>query len=167
MEIAMAVPTPTIPRLVAIGAVIAAAALVLLAGAPRDASQIVFPDSANRPTHDTAPAHAVDAPEPLGESPAAARLRELGAMSETFRNTTFLIAIRDGGFVCNELLGVYGGANDSSTWTASCSEMLAYTVSIASAGTLHIEPILQYLDGVPRLPPREPGRELVLPPRNR
>ena len=26
------------------------------------------------------------------------------AMSETFRNTTFLIAIRDSGFVCNELL---------------------------------------------------------------
>jgi hypothetical protein len=45
--------------------------------------------------------------------------------------------------------------------------MLAYTVSIASTGTLHVEPILQYLDGVPRVLPAEPGRELRLPPQNR
>lgn len=163
----MTMPTPTVPRLVAIGAVIAAAALVLLAGAPRDAPQLVLPELASEPTQQTPPASAVDAPEHRGEVPAAVKLRELATMSETFRNTTFLIAIRDGGFVCNELLGVYGGANDSTTWTASCSEMLAYTVSIASTGSLHIEPILQYLDGVPRVPPPEPGRELVLPPQNR
>ena len=69
-------------------------------------------------------------------------------MSETFRNTTFLIAIRDSGFVCNELLRVYGGVNDSTTWTATCSEMLAYTVSVASTGALHVEPMLQHLDQV-------------------
>jgi hypothetical protein len=166
MEIAMTMPTPTVPRLVAIGAVIAAAALVLLAGAPRDASH-TLPSLPRAPAELPAPAQSVDAPELRRESPAAVKLRELAAMSETFRNTTFLIAIRDGGFVCNELLGVYGGANDSTTWTASCSEMLAYTVSIASTGTLHVEPILQYLDGVPRVLPAEPGRELPLPPQNR
>jgi hypothetical protein len=166
MEI-MTLPTPTVPRLVAIGVVIAAAALVLLAGAPREPSNTVPPSLATAPTEVPAPAPSVDAPELRRESPAAVKLRELAAMSETFRNTTFLIAIRDGGFVCNELLGVYGGANDSTTWTASCSEMLAYTVSIASTGTLHVEPILQYLDGVPRVLPAEPGRELRLPPQNR
>lgn len=163
----MTMPTPTVPRLVALGAVIAAAALVLLAGAPREAPPVVLPDSAGGPPRETVPALTADPPQHFGETPAALKLRELAAMSETFRNTTFLIAIRDGGFVCNELRGVYGGANDSTTWTASCSEMLAYTVSIASTGTLHIEPILQYLDGVPRVPPAEPGRERVLPPQNR
>lgn len=69
-------------------------------------------------------------------------------MSETFRNTTFLIAIRDSGFRCNELLGVYGGINNSHTWTATCSEMLSYTVRVASVGTLVIEPTLQYFDGL-------------------
>ena len=57
-------------------------------------------------------------------------------MSETFRNTTFLIAIRDAGFVCNELLRVYGGIDASAKWMATCSEMHAYTVSVASTGTL-------------------------------
>lgn len=91
-------------------------------------------------------------------------LRELNAMSETFRNTTFLIEIRSQGFVCEELLSVYGGANDSTTWTATCSAMLAYTVGVTSSGALHVEPLLQYLDGVPRVPPGEPGRELLPPP---
>jgi hypothetical protein len=167
MEIAMTMPTQTVPRLVAIGAVIAAGALVLIARAPNDASQVVIPDLARGPTQPTVPVRAGAALEQARESPAAVKLQELAVMSETFRNTTFLIAIRDGGFVCNELLAVYGGANDSTTWTATCSEMLAYTVSIASSGTLHIEPILQYLDGVPRVPPAESGRELVLPPQNR
>jgi hypothetical protein len=68
-------------------------------------------------------------------------------MSETFRNTTFLIAIRDSGFVCNELLRVYGGIDASAKWIATCSEMHAYTVGVASTGTLHVEPALQYFDG--------------------
>jgi hypothetical protein len=77
-----------------------------------------------------------------------AKLEELQAMSETFRNTTFLIAIRDSGFRCNELLSVYGGLNNSHTWTATCSEMLSYTVRVATLGTLVVEPTLQYFDGL-------------------
>jgi hypothetical protein len=84
-------------------------------------------------------------------------------MSETFRNTTFLIAIRDSGFVCNELLGVYGGVNNAATWTATCSEMLAYTVSVGAAGALLVEPMLQHLDAVPPWPPAGPGRDRVVP----
>lgn len=97
------------------------------------------------------------------DSAATARLRDLNQMSETFRNTTFLIAIRDAGFVCNELLGVYGGVNDSTTWTASCSDMLAYTVRVAQSGGLGIEPVLQHLDRLPFAPTRAPGGEILLP----
>jgi len=43
--------------------------------------------------------------------------------------------------------------------------MLAYTVSVASSGALHIEPMLQHLDGVfPSATPREPGGDPVPPP---
>ena len=67
-------------------------------------------------------------------------------MSETFRNTSFLIAIRDAGYTCNDLLRVYGGVDNSGKWTATCSEMLAYTVGVTGAGTLHVAPLLQYFD---------------------
>ena len=98
---------------------------------------------------DRGAAEPAQARAPTTKTPPRRRLRELEQMSETFRNTTFLIAIRDAGFVCNELRGVYGGVNDSTTWTASCSEMLAYTVRVASDGGLGIEPVLQHVDGVP------------------
>ena len=67
-------------------------------------------------------------------------------------------------FICNELRGVYGGVNDSTTWTASCSEMLSYTVRVASAGSLRVEPMVQHFDGVSpqTIPGEDPLR--VLPP---
>jgi hypothetical protein len=99
----------------------------------------------------------------LPSNAAAERVRELQGLSETFRNTTFLIAIRDSGYVCNELLDVYGGFNNSHTWTATCADMLAYTVSVADDGGLAVDPMLQHLDGVPRRPLDErPPR--MLPP---
>jgi hypothetical protein len=132
------------------------------------------PDSSDEPERASVP----NTPEPTviaaqpananssesAEGAVAARVRELEQMSETFRNTTFLIAIRDAGFVCNELRGVYGGVNDSTTWTASCSEMLAYTVRVASNGGLGIEPALQHVDSVAPAPVRDFGGERVLPP---
>lgn len=155
----------TFPRVVAALAVVAVAGLVLRNRAP----PVEFP-AASLETEAlplaTEPAD-TRASFAAAETPAAAKLRELGALSETFRNTTFLIAIRDHGFVCKELLGVYGGVNNSMTWTASCSEMLAYTVTVASAGTLHVEPLLERLDAVPRVLPQPSERELVLPPERR
>jgi hypothetical protein len=91
---------------------------------------------------------------------AAAKLRELQALSETFRNTTFLIAIRDSGFVCSELLGVYGGVNNSHTWTATCADMLAYTVSVTADGALAVDPMLHHLDSTPPRPPGDGGRDV-------
>jgi hypothetical protein len=138
------------PRALAVSAVIVAAGLVLLLRSPGDSRAVDVAESNVPPSQASAPAPAAaDQPSaPPAEAPAAAKIRELEAMSETFRNTTFLIAIRDAGFVCNELLRVYGGVDDSAKWMATCSEMLAYTVGVASDGTLHAEPFQQYFDGV-------------------
>ena len=161
----------TMPRTIAAGAVIAAAGLVLVTRVPRDEPLPVVPSTA---IEAAAPS---DAPVVLVAEPAAAsndalvaaKARELEQLSETFRNTTFLTAIRDSGFVCIELLRVYGGVDDSGKWTATCSEMLAYTISVAGTGTLRVEPMLQYFDSpLPWVPqpdsPPGPPPQLRQPP---
>lgn len=153
----------TVPRTIAAGFVVAAIAAVLFVGG-------------RPPTDDPLPSSQREAPAPKDTRsyataaatyalpPAEAKLRELNAQSETYRNTTFLIAIRDAGFVCNELLRVYGSLDDAPKWMATCSEMLSYTVSVASNGTLHVEPMMQYFDGpvlriqsndAPAVPPQQ------------
>jgi len=156
----------TIPRTLATGFVISAIAAVLVVGGgpsrdePLPSSQPTSPPPTGPETRTTdAPTFAVSG------TPIDAKLRELNAMSETYRNTTFLIAIRDAGFVCNELLRVYGALDDAPKWLASCSEMLSYTVSVSSNGALHVEPMMQYFDGPARridlndelVRPAEPG----------
>jgi hypothetical protein len=107
-----------------------------------------LPSPLTSPTTIETAAHATEAPTGVAsETPVAAKVRELNAMSETYRNTTLLIAIRDSGFVCHELLRVYGALDDAPKWLASCSEMLSYTISVASNGTLRVEPMMQYFDG--------------------
>lgn len=98
--------------------------------------------------------------EPIGQ----ARVEELRALSETYRATTFLTAIRAAGYVCYELTGVYGGLNDSATWTVNCADMLAYTIRVDAGGGLVIEPTAQYLDS-PATPRdgRPPEPALPLP----
>jgi len=129
--------------------VIVAGGLALLARSPSVEPPPVAPS--NEPLTiavSDAPALRAAAPSVVHEAQAAAKIRELEAMSETFRNSTFVIAIRDAGYVCNELLRVYGGIDDSGKWTATCSEMMSYTVAVASNGTLRVEPMLQYFDGL-------------------
>ena len=103
----------TIPRtIVAVAAIAAAGVVLLLARSPGDEPPlVVLPSESLPPAQSAAPIALapVEAVAPPDNEPAAAKIRELEAMSETFRNTTFLIAIRDSGFVCNELLRVYGG----------------------------------------------------------
>jgi len=150
----------TIPRAIAAAAAIVVAGLVLLLG--RDPSDepplVILPTQSSPPAQSEAPIvrAAAEQTVPLDDE-RAAKVRELEAMSETFRNTTFLIAIRDSGFVCNELLRVYGGIDTSAKWIATCSEMHAYTVSVAGTGTLRVAPMLQYFDG---LAPRINGQDL-------
>ena len=155
------------PVLAAATVIVAAALVVLTRGRTVTDAFVPSPEPAGAPVGDAAVApSAADArPATSFETPAGAKLRELNAMSETFRNTTFLIAIRGGGFVCNELLGAYGGVNNSTTWTVTCSELLANTVSVASSGELHVEPMLQHLDLIgPSVTPLEPGGDRALPP---
>ena len=152
-------------RTLAVAAVIGATAVVLLTrgGVPGDDRLAVSDDS-----DATLPPLAGDADDErrvdATETPAAAKIRELNLLSETYRNTTFLIAIRDSGFLCRELLGVYGGVNDSGTWTVNCSQMLAYTVRVATSGALRIEPMLQHVDGIGPQPQLELRKAPVLPP---
>ena len=154
---------------IAATALIVVGGLVLLARAPSgDAPPAAGSDKPFAiAVSDPTPAP-VDPPALIHDAPAAVKIRELEAMSETFRNTTFVIAIRDAGYVCNELLRVYGGIDDSGKWTASCSEMLSYTVSVASTGTLRVEPMLQYFDGLsPRVIQQFDDNDVPAPPPRR
>lgn len=160
----------TLARGIAAGAVLAAAAIVLLTRLPSDAPPAVSADDgAAAPRIETVADDGAERTAPQRDSAAADKIRELEAMSETFRNSTFLIAIREAGHVCNELLRVSGGLDGSAKWMATCSETLAYTVGVASNGALHVEPFLQYFDGVgvqpiERFQPLEPGDRRALPP---
>jgi hypothetical protein len=112
------------------------------------------PSEASSISLDEAAPHFAQPPVP--SSAAADKMRELAALSETFRNTTFVIAIRDAGFVCHDVIDVYGGVNTSRTWTATCRDMLAYTVHVTDDGALAVEPMLQQLDTVTRPLLRQP-----------
>jgi hypothetical protein len=139
----------TLAGAIAAGAALAAAALVLVARTP-SGTPPAAPAAAGAEPPRAAPAAREaprDAASPAPE-PAAAKVRELEAMAESFRSSTFLIAIRDAGFVCNELLRVSGGFDDAAKWVATCSEMLAYTIEVTDDGALRVEPLQQYFDGV-------------------
>jgi hypothetical protein len=126
---------------VAIGAIVTSVWLHFPAAPPSELLQ-----SATEPPAGEAVASR-PAPEPV-TSAERAKLEELRAMSETFRNTTFLIAIRDSGYLCSEVVSVFGGTGDSTTWTVSCREVLAYAVGVNHGGSLRVEPTLQYWDGL-------------------
>ena len=161
----MRIPLP-LQRGSLVGAAVFAAAALWLALRGGDAVDSVDADAAAAVEEISlaAPVAPAASTLPVTSNAAAERVRELQGLSETFRNTTFLIAIRDAGYVCNELLGVYGGFNNSHTWTATCADMLAYTVSVADDGALAVDPMLQHLDGVPRRPMENPPRRVVPPP---
>ncbi len=81
------------------------------------------------------------------DSPASRKLDELRTMSESVRNSTFVIAIRAAGFMCEDVVDVYAGA-DAPAWRARCRDSRAYYVRVADAGELAVEPTLDYFDGV-------------------
>ena len=160
----------TTSRAIAAGAVIVAAGIVLLARRPSDAPlpTVQPPDISLAVANEPRRRVVEEPPAAVDAALVEAKVRELEALSETFRNSTFLIAIRDAGYVCNNLLRVYGGFDDSGKWTATCSEMLSYTVSVAGNGTLHVEPMWLYFDGTgPATLPSDqgPGQpRLLFPP---
>ncbi len=91
-------------------------------------------------------AAAAHTPAPA-DSPANRKLEELRTMSESVRNGTFVIAIRAAGFVCEDVVDIYGGA-DVPAWRARCRNSRAYFVRVADAGDLAVEPTLDYFDSV-------------------
>ena len=142
-----------------------AAAAFWLARGDQEPEPTAVPSATDSPaTGDATGTPAVERRPVATETAAAEKLRELQASSETFRNTTFLIAIRDAGYVCTELRDVYGGVNNSHTWTATCADMLAYTVSVTDDGRLAVDPMLHHLDSTPPRPPVDGGRNR--PPRS-
>jgi len=151
---------------IAAAAVIVAGGLVLLARERSDPLlPVVQPAESEAAVPTDAPLTLAVAPAPSADAVIAAKVRELEAMSETFRNTTFLIAIRDAGYTCNELLRVYGGFEASGKWTATCSEMLSYTVGVAGNGALRVDPMNVYWDGIAR-PVIQQSNEPVQPLRD-
>ena len=152
------IPLPALTAVVTLGA-IALAWIALRNGEPSVELTPSLPVAAS-----AEPVRVANAAAPT-EPPAVIKLRELRAMSETYRNTTFLIAIRDAGYVCHELLSVHGGFDTAIAWSAACSDMLAYTVHIASSGALAVEPLATYFDGlvpggVNQQQPLQPGERL-------
>jgi hypothetical protein len=91
---------------------------------------------------------------------AAAKIEEISSSSETFRNTTFVIAIRSAGYVCDDVADVYRGDTGSGTWRVSCRDMRAYTVGVADDGAFAIEPVLHYFDAPVPFPNPDTPREL-------
>jgi hypothetical protein len=83
---------------------------------------------------------------------ATAKIDELNASSETFRNTTFVVAIRGAGFFCDDVADVYQGDTGSGTWRVSCRDMRAYTIGVGDDGALGVEPVLHLFDAPRPIP---------------
>jgi hypothetical protein len=100
-------------------------------------------------------------------APKADRSANLEEMSQTFRNTSLLIAIRDAGFVCDEVLAADQTGAD--LWTARCRDLGGYAIDASKPGELVVRPVVSYFDGlVPA--PRDLSRSrdpLQIPPQPR
>ena len=93
------------------------------------------------------PAGPRPAPQPLqATAPSIAAQEELAAMSETFRNTTLLMAIRQSGYVCADMLGADQAADDVAAWRVRCSDAVAYLVAVDAVGNLSVDAI-SYMEG--------------------
>lgn len=78
---------------------------------------------------------------------AAAELRNA---SQTFRNSTLLIAIRRSGFYCDEVVAAHESTDG--LWVASCVNTLGYAVSVREIDEFDVRPIAQYFDSLAPLP---------------
>jgi hypothetical protein len=75
---------------------------------------------------------------------------ELRAMSQTYRDSTFLIAIRGAGFYCDEVVSADESAEG--VWLASCADKRGYTLGVLADEQFDVRPVAHYFDGlVPQL----------------
>ena len=65
-------------------------------------------------------------------------------MSQTFRHSTFLVAIRAAGFYCDDVVAAH--ESDDGVWAASCRDLKGYKVSVEALDRLRVEPIPHYVD---------------------
>jgi hypothetical protein len=88
---------------------------------------------------------------------------------ETFRNTSILIAIREAGFVCPDLVSAAAGTDDVAAWRVVCDGALVYLVGVDESGRLAVDPV-PYAEGYryfdPDAPPlwldqQQPPRRLL------
>lgn len=86
-------------------------------------------------------------------------LTEIAAASASFRNTTFLLAIHDAGYVCEVVAEVLEIGEQAAAWRVRCPQAFAYELSVGMAGELLVTPTPDLIDGNnPRMPfaPRIP-----------
>jgi hypothetical protein len=57
------------------------------------------------------------------------------------RNALLLQAIRDAGYLCDEIIDVTAPADTATGWRVLCKDMLVYLASLDASDVLHIEPI--------------------------
>jgi hypothetical protein len=83
---------------------------------------------------------------------ARARQAELNGASPTFRNTTLLVAIRDAGYVCEDLIDARQSGDELAGWRVSCRDALAYSVAVDRSGNLVVDP-MPHWEGAPPFAP--------------
>ncbi len=88
-------------------------------------------------------AHRAGSSSPVSIEAAATDLRN---MSPTFRNSTFLIAIRSAGFYCDGVAAAHESTDG--VWLASCTEKLGYALNIRDVDQLDVRPVAHYFDSV-------------------
>jgi hypothetical protein len=57
------------------------------------------------------------------------------------RNALLLQAIRDAGYLCEEIIDATAPADTATGWRVLCTDMLVYLASLDTNDALHIEPI--------------------------
>jgi hypothetical protein len=65
-------------------------------------------------------------------------------MSQSFRHTSFLIAVRRAGFSCDDVVAAHESA--AGVWLASCRDLGGYKISVDGIDTFHVEPIAHNVD---------------------
>jgi hypothetical protein len=71
---------------------------------------------------------------------------ELRGKSQTFRNSTFLVAIRGAGFYCDDVVSADESA--AGVWLASCADKRGYTISVLEIGGFDVRPVPHYFDSL-------------------
>jgi hypothetical protein len=77
---------------------------------------------------------------------AAGPVVDLASMAERFRRAALVTAIRDAGFVCDDVAEAVQTTTD--VWVASCRNMINYRVDVAEDRSLVARPVASYFDQV-------------------